>query len=123
MKRRSVGESEDEEDVESECWHQLLMSGPEEISCEDVKEEDYCGPGLDNTRLFMRLTAGAGTRCMSLLSSSPNLTLPHNISRSPSSACSYVSSHLRFTHLLYLLHGLLVTSPASLLYRFALQVH
>ena len=37
--------------------------------------EDYCGPGLDNTRLFMRLTAGAGTRCMSLLSSSPNLTL------------------------------------------------
>ena len=28
---------------------------------------------LDNTRLFMSLTAGAGTRCMSLLSSSPNL--------------------------------------------------
>jgi len=27
-------------------------------------------PGLDNTRLFMSLTAGAGTRCMSLLSSS-----------------------------------------------------
>ena len=26
-------------------------------------------PGLDNTRLFMSLTAGAGTRCMSLLSS------------------------------------------------------
>ena len=24
-------------------------------------------PGLDNTRLFMSLTAGAGTRCMSLL--------------------------------------------------------
>ena len=38
------------------------------------KIEDYCGPGLDNTRLFMSLTAGAGTRCMSLLSSSPNLT-------------------------------------------------
>ena len=34
------------------------------------KIEDYCGPGLDNTRLFMSLTAGAGTRCMSLLSSS-----------------------------------------------------
>ena len=29
---------------------------------------------LDNTRLFMCLTAGAGTRCMSLLSSSPSLT-------------------------------------------------
>ena len=27
-------------------------------------------PGLDNTCLFMSLTAGAGTRCMSLLSSS-----------------------------------------------------
>ena len=25
-------------------------------------------PGLDNTRLFMSFTAGAGTRCMSLLS-------------------------------------------------------
>ena len=34
----------------------------------------YClKPGLDWTRLFMSLTAGAGTRCMSLLSSSPNL--------------------------------------------------
>jgi hypothetical protein len=30
-------------------------------------------PGLDNTRLFMSFTAGAGTRCMSLLSSSPIL--------------------------------------------------
>ena len=30
-------------------------------------------PGLDNTRIFMSLTAGAGTWCMSLLSSSPNL--------------------------------------------------
>ena len=30
-------------------------------------------PGLDWTRLFMSLTAGAGTRCMSLLSSSPSL--------------------------------------------------
>ena len=30
-------------------------------------------PGLDNTRPFMSFTAGAGTRCMSLLSSSPNL--------------------------------------------------
>ena len=30
-------------------------------------------PGLDNTRLFKRMTAGAGTKCMSLSSSSPNL--------------------------------------------------
>ena len=30
-------------------------------------------PGLDNTRLFMSFTAGAGTRCMTLLSSSPIL--------------------------------------------------
>ena len=28
---------------------------------------------LDNTRLFISLTAGAGTRCMSLLSSPPSL--------------------------------------------------
>ena len=32
-------------------------------------------PGLDNTRLFFGLTAGAGTRCMTLLSSSPSLTV------------------------------------------------
>jgi hypothetical protein len=31
-------------------------------------------PGLDWTRLFMSLTAGAGTRCMSLLRDSPTLT-------------------------------------------------
>ena len=31
-------------------------------------------PGLDKTRLFISLTAGAGTRCMSLLSSSPTLS-------------------------------------------------
>ena len=30
-------------------------------------------PGLDWTRLFMSLTAGAGTRCMSLLPDSPTL--------------------------------------------------
>ena len=30
-------------------------------------------PGLDNTRLFMSLTAGAGTRSIGLLSSSPSL--------------------------------------------------
>ena len=32
-------------------------------------------PGLDWTRLFMSLTAGAGTRCMSLLPDSPTLRL------------------------------------------------
>ena len=32
-------------------------------------------PGLDYTQLFISLTAGAGTRCMSLLSSSPSLVL------------------------------------------------
>jgi hypothetical protein len=30
-------------------------------------------PDLDLTRLFISLTAGAGTRCISLLSSSPSL--------------------------------------------------
>ena len=30
-------------------------------------------PGLDNTRLFISLTAGAGTRCMSLPNSPPSL--------------------------------------------------
>jgi len=34
-------------------------------------------PGLDNTRLFISLTAGAGTRCMSLLPSSPSLLRTH----------------------------------------------
>ena len=33
-------------------------------------------PGLDWTRLFMSLTAGAGTRCMSLLRDSPTLCSP-----------------------------------------------
>ena len=37
---------------------------------EDIK---LLRPGLDKTRLFISLTAGAGTRCMSLLSSSPIL--------------------------------------------------
>ena len=31
-------------------------------------------PGLDNTRLYMSLTAGAGTRCMSLLFTPPSLS-------------------------------------------------
>ena len=37
-----------------------------------VKASTLLRPGLDNTRLFMSFTAGAGTRCMSLLSSSPS---------------------------------------------------
>ena len=39
----------------------------------DPRASRLLTPGLDNTRLFLSLTAGAGTRCMSLLSSSPNL--------------------------------------------------
>jgi len=31
-------------------------------------------PGVDWTRLFLSLTAGAGTRCMSLLTSLPTLS-------------------------------------------------
>ena len=33
----------------------------------EIKDDTLLTPGLDNTRLFMSLTAGAGTRCMSLL--------------------------------------------------------
>ena len=40
---------------------------------EKEKDIKLFRPGLDNTRLFISLTAGAGTRCMSLLSSSPIL--------------------------------------------------
>ena len=35
--------------------------------------KDMLMPGLDSTRLFFGLTAGAGTRCMTLLSSPPSL--------------------------------------------------
>jgi hypothetical protein len=38
-------------------------------------------PGLDWTRLFMSLTAGAGTRCMSLLRESPTLWLEEDVHR------------------------------------------
>ena len=38
-----------------------------------LRSQGLLTPGLDNTRLYMSLTAGAGTRCMSLLSSSPSL--------------------------------------------------
>ena len=43
--------------------------------CASAKTSRLLTPGLDNTRLFMSLTAGAGTRFLSLLSSSPNLFL------------------------------------------------
>jgi hypothetical protein len=36
-------------------------------------------PGLDNTRLFISLTAGAGTRCISLLSSPPSLSCSYGL--------------------------------------------
>ena len=41
---------EERKDNAGDCWTSTLLT-----------------PGLDNTRLFMSLTAGAGTRCMSLL--------------------------------------------------------
>ena len=43
-------------------------------------------PGLDWTRLFMSLTAGAGTRCMSLLPTSPNHLVPVPLSGLPTRA-------------------------------------
>ena len=51
-----------------------------EMLIEDVSIRNFSclQPGLDWTRLFMSLTAGAGTRCMSLLPTSPNL-LSHNL--------------------------------------------
>merc|ERR1711879_735421 len=41
------------------------------------KAISHLQPGLDWTRLFMSLTAGAGTRCMSLLLTSPNHLSPN----------------------------------------------
>jgi len=38
-------------------------------------------PGLDNTRLFISLTAGAGTRCMSLPNSPPSLCDSWSVSK------------------------------------------
>ena len=64
------------------CWKRR-SAGPKTVSQrqdthKQELEERYVSyrlltPGLDNTCLFMSLTAGAGTRCMSLLSPSPNL--------------------------------------------------
>ena len=45
-------------------------------------------PGLDWTRLFMSLTAGAGTRCMSLLPQSPTLWLDRKRKKTPSAHAS-----------------------------------
>ena len=36
----------------------------------------FLTPGLDNTRLFISFTAGAGTRCMSPLSPPPSQRYP-----------------------------------------------
>ena len=43
------------------------------MSLPNVWNNKLFRPGLDNTRLFISLTAGAGTRCMSLRSSPPSL--------------------------------------------------
>ena len=67
MRKRQEVKSQDTQDKEER--HEVKMPGSER------SQESYrlLTPGLDNTCLFMSLTAGAGTRCMSLLSSSPNL--------------------------------------------------
>ena len=49
----------------------MIGSGTLSHGC--LRSQGLLTPGLDNTRLYMSLTAGAGTRCMSLLSSSPSL--------------------------------------------------
>ena len=41
----------------------------------DDQAKGLLRPGLDSTRLFFGLTAGAGTRCMTDLSSSPSLSV------------------------------------------------
>ena len=54
-------------------WKKIAAAG---TVVQEVEEaQGLLTPGLDNTRLFMSLTAGAGTRCMSLLSSSPSLIM------------------------------------------------
>ena len=52
-------------------------------------------PGLDWTRLFMSLTAGAGTRCMSLLPQSPTLWLDRK--KTPSAHASVVKLSFLWT--------------------------
>jgi hypothetical protein len=56
-------------------WLLRLQNRPL-VPANTTRQEDISllTPGLDNTRLFISLTAGAGTRCMSLLSSPPSLS-------------------------------------------------
>jgi hypothetical protein len=61
---------ETHEDIESRPTNRETTFGFLELFC-------CLTPGLDWTRLFMSLTAGAGTRCMSLLPTSPILCLTH----------------------------------------------
>ena len=63
-------EKETHEDIESRPTTRETTFGFLELFC-------CLTPGLDWTRLFMSLTAGAGTRCMSLLPTSPILCLTH----------------------------------------------
>ena len=63
-------EKETHEDIESRPTNRETTFGFLELFC-------CLTPGLDWTRLFMSLTAGAGTRCMSLLPTSPILCLTH----------------------------------------------
>jgi len=48
--------------------------GANKTKKQNEKDTLLLAPGLDNTRLFISLSAGAGTRCMSLSFSSPNLS-------------------------------------------------
>ena len=51
-----------------------LMKRRSVQSAQGIAQRFSClAPGLDWTRLFMSLTAAAGTRCMSLLPDSPSL--------------------------------------------------
>ena len=63
--------------------HELILFGKIRVATGSIQIQDKriresnrfscLKPGLDWTRLFMSLTAGAGTRCMSLLPDSPSL--------------------------------------------------
>jgi hypothetical protein len=58
------------------------------VPSEGVNRFSCLAPGLDWTRLFMSLTAGAGTRCMSLLPQSPTLWLDRKRKKTPSAHAS-----------------------------------
>ena len=57
----------------SSSLNRLMLRNVDEGPGVETKDETLLTPGLDNTRLFFGFTADAGTRCMSLLSSSPSL--------------------------------------------------